>query len=769
MSETTDASPKNLTSETIFPSLAPMAETGHPVSSTRATAGAAAPGALQVPAPLADRGLSAVTVGYFRLRLEGTDLCYPILDEDGRPHRRGRQKLLKRTDGQPKYRFTGPPSIPVPAYYHPAGFDQARQAGGDLIIASGEPIVWLLWELGCPNVVCWFGEGHQPADLVDRLRAHDIRRVITYTDRDATGDQMARRLAERLKEARIDYLPRQLPGPWRKSGGPDLEDFWMEFRQAGDSGERFRRALEGLPVMDLAMTRPPGALPSLTGTRPSPASEPDADERTEVRRRVCEAIHLALTPRRNPRRRGYYECPLPGHGPAGKDFLFDQETGQIGGCQGQHRGELTRWRDLAAYLGIDVTAIARQVAEAHASRQLGKEPARKAGDGPPPSPETRCWPQGMIPRRVAEILLGAHLFLEGVPNLGPLVVGWLVWHEAVAAGWVDASAVLTRRELETALLATGRNVAPATMEKGLEQLAALGIFRKMTAVCCIENKCNENMSVERGTVPHDPDRKEGCQMPKKSRGRPPYRYQAVPLAEAVPALCAWLDRHRRGLWKKEALAAEALTPARREGRLADITTQARDQKAYERKLQTLARMDLAGLLADGEGLFIPGEAVLANARQLRDEMQKTDIATSESGERQMSVARQGKRYGTAPSTVYRMRERNQVITRSAVDEFPLQAGRDVLQQIAAVAPYALKRSGGVVLVSTSGEWISLRQAKWWGWRDGDYNRWLKEQTDAGHTVSLHVQAPSIERLATPEEWEAYQTGRGKNGRDKPYG
>jgi hypothetical protein len=59
---------------------------------------------------------------------------------------------------------------------------------------------------------------------------------------------------------------------------------------------------------------------------------------------------------------GVYHCPLD-HGREGKDFLFNPEAEKpIGGCQGKHAGQLTRWVDLALHLGIDVKDIARDVA-----------------------------------------------------------------------------------------------------------------------------------------------------------------------------------------------------------------------------------------------------------------------------------------------------------------------------------------------------------------------------------------------------------------------
>ena len=73
---------------------------------------------------------------------------------------------------------------------------------------------------------------------------------------------------------------------------------------------------------------------------------PTTDEQAELERRTLTAIKGHL--KKRGQRPHVYECPLP-HGQDGKDFYFDAETGQIGGCQGKHKGQLTRWKDLAEH------------------------------------------------------------------------------------------------------------------------------------------------------------------------------------------------------------------------------------------------------------------------------------------------------------------------------------------------------------------------------------------------------------------------------------
>ncbi|RPI88942.1 MAG: hypothetical protein EHM40_21805, partial [Chloroflexi bacterium] len=86
----------------------------------------------------------------------------------------------------------------------------------------------------------------------------------------------------------------------------------------------------------------------------------DASELEEVERRIRQAIANALIKRGH--KPGVWECPYGDHGPRGKDFLFDPETGKMGGCQGKHAGHSKRYTDLAEHLQIDVSQIARDVA-----------------------------------------------------------------------------------------------------------------------------------------------------------------------------------------------------------------------------------------------------------------------------------------------------------------------------------------------------------------------------------------------------------------------
>lgn len=199
------------------------------------------------------------------------------------------------------------------------------------------------------------------------------------------------------------------PQKWRRTREepPYLE--WLSTGNQGvilgthPSGAPYTLYNAGAPVPELTpaalhelltrWTHDGAGLKQFTAPRAVAAPEPriptilpaNSDELAEVERRV----RLKIAPRLGKRGRkpGYYECPQE-HGPDGKDFLFNVEPGApIGGCQGKHAGVLTRWVDLAEYLNIDVSAIARDVAR---ERRPPSPPPPRAWQ-PKPKAEARSY------------------------------------------------------------------------------------------------------------------------------------------------------------------------------------------------------------------------------------------------------------------------------------------------------------------------------------------------------------------------------------------
>jgi hypothetical protein len=464
-------------------------------------------------------------------------LLYPVL-VGGRAHARGRVKF---TDGrQPKYAWSGPTSTKPPEYYNADGFD----APGDvLVLASGEVDLWTLRQAGYAAVVSWFGEANVPPDLVERIRASGKTRVVTFTDRDATGDRMAQKVAAACADAGVAYTAYALPGT--PGSGFDVNAYWRAF--SGDE-TAFRAALEALPGLDLPLlAHAPERAPAIS----VPArNDNDADELEAVRAQVCAAIHAALKPRRGRQRRGYYECPLP-HGKDGKDFLFDPATGAVGGCQGKHAGMLTRWRDLAEHLGIDVTAIARRVAEDRRPHRAATTSRASVTHTVNPASASTTFPRG-FPQHLFELLLHAHkdAWLADVPDLAAAALTWYVHHELRC----DAEFVLAD------LYRTGR-ITPETATAGARQLVALGVWQLADGARDFSVSCNQSLNdlYEDGADGADAaagsllstDRKKTRCMKRKNgtvctpRGRPSVRLRARSTDVAVEALLAFFEARIR--------------------------------------------------------------------------------------------------------------------------------------------------------------------------------------------------------------------------------
>ncbi len=218
-------------------------------------------------------------------------------------------------------------------------------------------------------------------------RALQGRSVVILPDNDDAGHAHAAQVARCIADDAASVRVLDLPGLPHKG---DVSD-WLD--NGGD--------VAGL--LALARTAPTGAA-WLAAHAPEPEPEPEpvptddagagdlwtgGDEQAEVERRTLAAIAHALAKRG--KRPNVYNCPLD-HSKEGKDFYFDLETGKIGGCQGKHGGELKRWRDLAEHLGIEVSQIARDVAQENRARRNAQ--ALVDGADPVPyydNPKWRAW------------------------------------------------------------------------------------------------------------------------------------------------------------------------------------------------------------------------------------------------------------------------------------------------------------------------------------------------------------------------------------------
>lgn len=295
---------------------------------------------------LKQRGIYAIAkrAGWRATHREGHPAwVYPTFNEDGSPHK---AKRIKWAPGhEPKYKWDPPGLDERPSYYLlPGTLDAIGHHDGILHLVAGEPDNLTLRASGKANVTNWFGENQVPATLADDLTRWGVRQVYYYYDLDDAGEAAAKKVEEALQGSDVMLAVRQLPGA--KPAGYDLNACWVEC--AFDAGV-FHAILEASEPVSF-FDPPPD--------KPEPLPDTAPDRLDQVAERVYAEIAQHLEKRGT--RDHVYECPLD-HGPDGKDFYFDPDSGKIGGCQGKHAGELTRWRDLADLLGIDVSEIARQV------------------------------------------------------------------------------------------------------------------------------------------------------------------------------------------------------------------------------------------------------------------------------------------------------------------------------------------------------------------------------------------------------------------------
>lgn len=287
---------------------------------------------------------------------------YPTFDEAGEPLAARRWKNAN-SKGSPKYlwlprREDRPPDFTLPTYYMlPGALDAIAECGGVVHLVAGEVDLLTLRAAGWANALSWYGEGNVPVTLADDLRRFGVKYAVYYPDLDDAGMDGARKVWERLQDSSISVKFRRLPG--EDGTGFDLNDLWQRcafvptnFLSALAQAPLIEFEAEGAVEDRLIKAEEDSQLPEV------PAAHPG--EREEVERRAWAEIASRLT--RRGTKPGYYECPYGDHKPEGKDFLFDPATGKVGGCQGKHAAQSKRWRDLADFLGIDVSQIARDVA-----------------------------------------------------------------------------------------------------------------------------------------------------------------------------------------------------------------------------------------------------------------------------------------------------------------------------------------------------------------------------------------------------------------------
>lgn len=515
------------------------------------------------------------------------------------------------------------------------------------------------------------------------------------------------------------------------------------------SGGRYRFAASGYtpPSTPPATVTPAAILAAYDAitVQPEPKPEPaevqltaqhalpsDASELLEVEARTRAAIAQRLQKRGQ--KPGYYCCPQE-HGPAGKDFLFNPDPGQpIGGCQGKHAGQLTRWSDLADHLGVNVSAIARDVA--HERRGDTVSPRQ------PFSQDTaaRHFPQG-LPQPLAQLLrkMHRHSWFANTPNHGPAALVWFAWHELVIAGEIDPDRPISSGELQT-LTEHSRQLTRRTVDTGLDQLAALSICTKIT-LRLYDHSIGQKMYKWHPATRHV--------------------YQFQPLVAALPAMLEKLAyRMREAAYSDipdNVHAEYGLTPAEvaaLDDYRADLYADHADQRRTAAETLAYRRDIYEGIYSYQRLQRAAGEALpagsLPNARAYRKATWAAGLDAA-GGERE-NAYKGAWDAGVSRQTLAKYREDENVIAVPRWSEHPIDpAGDDVLSQIAAIDARALARGFGVELVAASGERVAVRDTS-----STDYDDFV---ASAGGPVTLRIRGANAEKraeLATADELAAAQ-------------
>lgn len=139
------------------------------------------------------------------------------------------------------------------AIYMPQGLAQIRQAidqaGGILIIASGQADHLSFLSAGYENVISFYGENNIPKDeLLSLFQVlGNVRTVEYYPDQDKAGHKSARRLVTILNSADIPVTALELPYPMGSK--KDVNDLWIDCKF--DAG-KFYDVLFNLPLLEIS-------------------------------------------------------------------------------------------------------------------------------------------------------------------------------------------------------------------------------------------------------------------------------------------------------------------------------------------------------------------------------------------------------------------------------------------------------------------------------------------------------------------------------------
>lgn len=164
---------------------------------------------------------------------------YPIYRLDGSPFTDSetgenvyRWKNANR-DAKPKYRWVSRQSGCPPYYFLPEIQESIQDADGTAYLVNGEPAVLAMNAAGLSNAFCYFnGEGSTPSDLAAFLKELGVTYLVHIPDKDNTGSNSVRKVAQLLMSTGIEYLAIRLPD--HLPAKADVNDLWIDCEFAPD-------------------------------------------------------------------------------------------------------------------------------------------------------------------------------------------------------------------------------------------------------------------------------------------------------------------------------------------------------------------------------------------------------------------------------------------------------------------------------------------------------------------------------------------------------
>jgi hypothetical protein len=678
---------------------------------------------------LHQRGISLKSATHFNIRPQSRGWVYPVAPD----HPAQRWKAFPRQRG-PKYLWL--PAQPDDiTFYDPHGDLAGRvtAASGVLILATGEPDVWALYEGGILYATATLhGEGTILPWLVDELRRLGVTIVRLWPDRDPAGLNHAAKLRDSLAGLGIRLEAFALPYP--PDSKADINQLLIDV-----GPDNLRAALEACPPLELP--RPTQTQPARPAVYTPPANEiTDLYERwcVEVVEQAAVAAWNIAPPNSKNLSRRNFSSPLREDRRPSAQWSYTAH-----GFKDYATGEFYNTHTVADLLGV------LSWADYKAALHPAVEPLTAS--------RLRHFPQG-VPLRMVRLGLNLHgdtwlNVRRGVlPNFGAAMVTYYVWTELVRAGAQLDDEPLTAKQLASEGEKIGFDLSRDTAARGLTLLAEWEIGDFLTLYnkrACVGAK-TRLFPEKRGP-----------------KGKP---FLMRPLAEAMPAFLDRLEPYLLSCvlvneFPDVPVAADVLAE-----KLADLELTAEQVAAIDARCQGLfaenhgayqaawreferrrgifrLKYGLPALL-DDQPLQLPEGAAISNAARFRDAVDDVHLEAS-GGVRENRYAA-ARAVGRTLSTHKASCDRRGIVAVPQYEEYPLPAGGEVLSSLEALDARALER-GTMELVAPDGNtvWACSRHADVF-----DYDAWVARHNGP---ITVRVRRASIEKRreqATEQDLEA---------------